>query len=83
MKIEKNRMLGILGVVAASALWSTGGLLIKLVNWSPIPIAGIRSLIAAIVIFLYLKKPKFTFSKAQIVAAVATGSHHVSFCGCQ
>lgn len=71
MKIEKNRMLGILGVIAASVLWSTAGFLIKLVNWSPIPIAGIRSLIAAILILTYLKKPKFTFSKAQIIAAFA------------
>jgi drug/metabolite transporter (DMT)-like permease len=71
MKIDENRMLGILGVIAASVLWSTAGFLIKLVNWSPIPIAGIRSLIAAILIFIYLKKPKFTFSKAQITAALA------------
>lgn len=71
MKIEKTRMLGILGVIAASMLWSTAGFLIKFVSWSPIPIAGVRSLIAAIVIFIYLKKPKFTFSKAQIIAAVA------------
>lgn len=74
MKSDRNRMLGILGVIAASVLWSTAGFLIKLVNWGPIPIAGIRSLIAAILIFIYLKRPKFTFSKAQIIAAFAMAS---------
>jgi drug/metabolite transporter (DMT)-like permease len=79
MKIEKTRMLGILGVIAASVLWSTAGFLIKLVSWSPVPIAGVRSLIAAIVIFIYLKKPKFTFSKAQIIAAVAMAATMLLF----
>lgn len=69
MSPDKNKIKGVLGVIAASILWSTAGFLIKLVDWSPIPIAGTRSLIAAILIFLYLKKPKFTFSKAQIIAA--------------
>ena len=79
MKIERTRMLGILGVIGASVLWSTAGFLIKLVSWSPIPIAGVRSLIAAIVIFIYLKKPKFTFSKAQIIAAVAMAATMLLF----
>lgn len=71
MKIERDRMMGILGVIAASILWSTAGFLIKLVSWNPIPIAGVRSLIAVIVITIYLKKPKFTFSKAQVIGAFA------------
>lgn len=79
MKIDRNRTLGILGVIAASILWSTAGFLIKLVNWSPIPIAGTRSLIAAILIFAYLKKPKFTFSKAQLIAAFAMAATMVLF----
>lgn len=79
MKIENKRILGILGVIAASMLWSTGGVLIKLVSWNPIPIAGVRSLIAAIIIFFYLKKPKFTFSKAQIIAAVAMAATMLLF----
>ena len=71
MRIEKDRMIGILGIISASILWSTAGFLIKLVNWTPVPIAGIRSLLAAILIIIYLKKPKFTFSKPQIIGALA------------
>lgn len=46
---RKSRNVAILCVVAASVLWSTGGLLIKLVDWSPIAIAGIRSGISSLV----------------------------------
>ncbi len=58
-------------MMAAAFLWSLGGVLIKLVDWNPLAIAGMRSLIAAIVIFLFLKKPVFTWSTAQVGAAVA------------
>lgn len=58
-------------MMAAAFLWSLGGVLIKLVEWNPLAIAGMRSLIAAIVILLFLKKPVFTWSKAQVGAAVA------------
>ncbi len=71
MKIEKNRMAGILGVIAASILWSTAGFLVKLVEWSPLAITGTRSLIAALIILLYIRRPKITFSKAQILGALA------------
>ena len=59
-----------LQMIAAAMLWSLGGVLIKLVDWNALAIAGMRSLIAAVVIFAYLKKPHFTWSKAQIGGAV-------------
>ena len=40
--------LGQTAVLASAVLWSTGGLFIKLINWDPIVIAGLRSLIAGI-----------------------------------
>ena len=58
-------------MMAAAFLWSLGGVLIKLVDWNPLAIAGMRSFIAAVVIYLFLKKPVFTWSKAQVGAAVA------------
>ena len=71
-KVYKNeRYKAIVFLVIASILWSTGGILIKVVNWNPIAIAGSRSLISSIVVLLYLKKPKITWSKAQIGGAVS------------
>lgn len=58
-------------LVATALLWSIGGLFIKSVAWNPFAIAGMRSAIASLVIFSYLKKPKINFSKPQIIGAIA------------
>jgi len=68
---RNERYKAIIFLVLASILWSTGGILIKLVDWNPIAIAGSRSLISSIVVLLYLKKPKITWSMAQIGGAVS------------
>jgi drug/metabolite transporter (DMT)-like permease len=58
-------------VMVAAILWSSGGLLIKWVSWSPIAIAGARSAIAALVLLVALRRPRLTFSSAQIYGAIA------------
>ncbi len=71
LKLFKNeRTKAIVYLIMTSVLWSTGGILIKLVNWNPIAIAGTRSFIASLVVLTYLKKPKITMSKAQILGAI-------------
>lgn len=50
---ETSRRVAILCVVIAAVLWSTGGLLIKWVDWNPIAIAGIRSGISSMVMLLF------------------------------
>ena len=75
----KDRTKAIIQLVIASILWSTGGLLIKLVDWNPIAIAGSRSFIAGLVIFAYLKKPKITMSKPQVVGAIAYATTVILF----
>ncbi len=67
---DKNRYKGIIYVAIASILWSTGGLLIKLSNWNPVALSGARSLISALVMLIYLKRPKITRSKPQILGAI-------------
>ena len=44
-------------LILCALLWSTGGFLIKLVDWNPVAIAGIRSLIGGITICFILKRP--------------------------
>lgn len=56
-------------------LWSAGGVLIKLVDWHPMAIAGGRSVIAAIVIWAAFRKESLSFSKPQLIGAIA-------YCGC-
>lgn len=66
-------------MIITSLLWSSGGILIKLVNVGPIAVSGLRSLIAAAIIFAYLKKPKFTWSLYQVLGAVSYASMAITF----
>ena len=58
-------------LICTAILWSQGGFLIKLIDWHPVAIAGGRSIIAALIMWAYIKKPKFTWSNIQIMGAVA------------
>lgn len=59
-------------LLATALLWSTGGLLIKLVDWHPVAISGMRSAIAALTIFLVAcRRPRFTWSAVQVGGALA------------
>jgi drug/metabolite transporter (DMT)-like permease len=73
------RTKAIVFLIISSILASTGGILIKLVDCNPVAIAGLRSFIAAIVGLIYLKKPKVTFSKAQIGGSVVYTSTVILF----
>lgn len=66
---------GLVALVITAVLWSSGGLLIKSLPLSPLTISGMRSAIAAVVMILWLRKPKPTWSAAQwgsIVSYAAT-----------
>ncbi len=66
-----HRATGLLAIAACAFLWSTAGLFIKLIDWNPMAIAGMRSLIASLTILIWLKRPKFSWSFAQVAAALA------------
>ncbi len=70
----------VLMLLATAILWSLGGLLIKWVDWNPVAIAGMRSLIGATVIALIFRKElRFSGSFEQIGAAVAYAGTVVLF----
>lgn len=58
-------------LVATAVLWSLGGLLIKSVPWHPLAVAGGRSAVASLVILLALRRPRFSWSWAQLGGALA------------
>jgi drug/metabolite transporter (DMT)-like permease len=60
-------------------LWSLGGLLLKLVDWHPLAVAGGRELIAGVFLLVWVRRPKFTWSATQIGAAVAYAACTVLF----
>jgi len=71
--------LGILAMMATAFLWSTAGLFIKIIDWNPLTIAGCRSLIASLVILLFLRRPKFHLSFPQVAAALANAATMLLF----
>jgi drug/metabolite transporter (DMT)-like permease len=66
-----NHKRALLLLVVCASLWSIGGVLIKSVNLPPLAIAGIRGLIAAMVLALVARKFKFVWTKAQILTIVS------------
>jgi drug/metabolite transporter (DMT)-like permease len=62
-------------MILTAILWSTGGVLIKGIDWHPMSIAGGRSMIAAFIIWLAFRKEKLSFSKPQLAGAIA-------YCAC-
>jgi len=69
-KLNVTHRISILYLLITALLWSTGGLLIKSIEAHPFAIAGGRSIIAGFVLWAFLKKPRFTFSKAQMIGAL-------------
>ncbi len=66
-----TRTRAIIFLIIAVFLFSTSGLLIKLSSWNSLALNGARSLIAAVVIWIYLRRPNFTWSRAQVGGALA------------
>lgn len=59
-------------MTACASMWSLGGIFIKLISWSPLLIAGVRSLIAAAVlgIFMVYKKIPVKFCGYSVGAGI-------------
>ena len=58
-------------LLITSVLWSLGGVLIKSVEWPSLAKSGARSFFAALILWAWIRKPVFTFSRVQITAAIA------------
>ena len=67
--MRRRSAIGVL--VLTGIIWSTGGFMIKLIPWPPLVIAGLRSGIAAIVIYLYDRPQKLPVGKYTLGGAVA------------
>lgn len=76
-KIKRSTATILLAISAA--LWSLGGLLIKMVSCNALAISGIRSAIAALFLLLIIKKPRFTWSFPQIAGAISYAATVIMF----
>lgn len=67
----QDRRRGLLYVFLAALLWSSGGIAIKLVDATPIAIAGLRSGIAAVVLFAWFRPRVKRWSPSFLIAVVS------------
>jgi drug/metabolite transporter (DMT)-like permease len=65
-----SRRQAVLMLILTAALWSTSGLLVKVISWSPLAILSMRSFVAIFVLWVYLRKPNFRVSWLQFLGAV-------------
>lgn len=66
-----QRSTGVLFLLAASLCWSTGGVLIKLIDLDGVGLAGARSAIAAAAIWLYIRTFKVRFNRRLLLGVLA------------
>ena len=66
-----TRRRALLLLVLSAVLWSFAGLLIKRIEWHPLAISGMRSIVGAVVMWAAFRKFRFTWSSPQIGGAIA------------
>jgi drug/metabolite transporter (DMT)-like permease len=74
-----TRRKALLVIVLVAFLWSSGGILIKLVSWNPLALAGIRSLISAVFLILAARGRRFNFIPMALAGALAYAATLISF----
>lgn len=76
---SREKILGLSALAICALLWSLAGLFIKIIDWNPLAIAGSRSLVAGTFLLIYKRKPRFTFSRPQLGAALASSATMLLF----
>lgn len=67
---KKSNFNGVLSLVLCALLWSTGGFLVKLTDWNPFAIAGLRSFIGFVAICLLERRlPLFFVRKPSHISS--------------
>lgn len=77
--IRESKGTAIASLVLCAFLWSSAGVLIKLVDLHPFAIAGFRSIVGFAVMRVFIRKPRFTFSFDQVMAAVSYSATMILF----
>jgi drug/metabolite transporter (DMT)-like permease len=72
MEVKNQKSQAIFFMVLCAVLWSTAGIFIKVLPWHPLVIAGLRSLISAVVFALYMHHVKigFVLNKYSVLSGV-------------
>ena len=71
MNSSLDRRTSIIFIVIAATLWSTSGVLLKIIDWQPIAILAGRSIFSSIVLFIYLRRIPTKWTRWKLLASVA------------
>ena len=72
MNPSGTRRQAILFLVLTAILWSSSGLLVKIISWQPLSILSGRSILSSVVFWIFLKYPtRFNWTRLQVTGAVA------------
>jgi len=72
MNPSGTRRQAILFLVLTAILWSSSGLLVKIISWQPLSILSGRSILSSVVFWIFLKYPtRFNWTRLQLTGAVA------------
>ncbi len=69
MTTPLDRRKAIIFVVIAAVLWSTSGILVKILPWSPISVLAGRSIFSSLVFLVYFRRFPFRPTRWQLLAA--------------
>ena len=72
-------VVGALAMVACAFLWSTAGLFIKLIDWNPFWIAGLRSLIAGAFLLAIVRTLRLNWSWPLVAGGIANAACMILF----
>ncbi len=73
------RRRAILLLVLTGLLWSSGGVLLKIISWQPLSILSARGMIASAVCLIYLRRLDCRWTRVQVVGALAYSSTQLLF----
>lgn len=73
-KLGIRKLEGVPALVLCALLWSSGGILIKLVDWNPFAIAAVRSIVAGLFISVLLRRKPFFVVRTDTQNATAATS---------
>lgn len=81
MASTKSEKRAILLMASCAGLWSIAGIFIKLIPWNSLVIAGLRSLIAAIVVAVYMRttKKQIKINRSSVIGGIFIAGTFLAF----
>lgn len=74
-----SHMRVIVQLILVACLWSTGGVLIKLVDWNPLAICFVRGLVTLLILLVMNKKKKLRLTKNSVACALSYAGIAITF----